>query len=522
MTDSTSPEPRNPEGMTRAEFARLAVGTAAAVGLGGVAPALAAGQKPRRGGTLRLGAAGGGPTDTIDAHKIVIHTDVARIFNLYDPLVGFAPDDSPVLQLAQEVVPTKKDATEWTIRLKRGLEFHNGKDVTADDVIFTLRRILDPKNALTGSLQIASIDPKQLKKIDKYTVRVGCKTPFSTFYETLPNYFFFIIPVGYDPKHPVGTGPFKFKSFTPGQQSVFTRFENYWQTGKPYADSLVITDIADEQSAINALLSGQVDMINFLSAPSINALKSSQNVAISNGAVWTPFTMRVDVKPFNDVRVRQAFKLMVDREQMRKQVFGGYGLIGNDLFSPFDYDYNHSLPQRKQDLDKAKSLLKQAGQSNLSVELVTANIASGAVESAQVLAQQAKGAGVKVSVRKITEGEMYGPNYLKWPFAQDQWLDGTYFPFIGLSLLPGAAFNETHFANPRFIKLYNEATRTLSKSKRREIAQEMQAICWREGGYIIPFFSPTIDAYSKKAHGYTKSKSGTPFGNYNFKDMWLA
>jgi peptide/nickel transport system substrate-binding protein len=232
--------------------------------------------------------------------------------------------------------------------------------------------------------------------------------------------------------------------------------------------------------------------------------------------------MRVDVKPFNDVRVRQAFKLIVDREQMRKQVFGGYGLIGNDLFSPFDYDYNHSLPQRKQDFDKAKSLLKQAGQSNLSVELVTASIAAGAVESAQVLAQQAKGAGIKVSVRKVTEGEMYGPNYTKWPFSQDQWLDGTYFPLIGLSLLPGAAFNETHYANPRFIKLYKEATSTLSKTKRRAIAQEMQAICWNDGGYIIPFFSPTIDAYSKKVHGYTKSKSGTPFGLYNFKDMWLA
>jgi peptide/nickel transport system substrate-binding protein len=118
-------------------------------------------------------------------------------------------------------------------------------------------------------------------------------------------------------------------------------------------------------------------------------------------------------------------RLIVDRKQLIQQALSGQGRVANDLYAPFDPAYNKGLAQREQDLEQAKSLLKQAGQSDLRVELVTAPVFHGIVEAAQVLAEQAKGAGVTISVRKVDPGTYYGDNYLKWRFAQDYWFTRT-------------------------------------------------------------------------------------------------
>ena len=160
------------------------------------------------------------------------------------------------------------------------------------------------------------------------------RTPFSTLVETLSVDYYFVVPVGFDPSRPVGTGPFKYESFTPGQQSVFVRNENYWQSGLPYVDRLIMTDYASETSQINALLSGVEDVVDLLSATSISAVTSGgAHVSIEDGGGMTPFTMRVDKPPFTDPRVREAFRLIPNRAEMIRLVFEGRGHIGNDVFS---------------------------------------------------------------------------------------------------------------------------------------------------------------------------------------------
>ena len=157
------------------------------------------------------------------------------------------------------------------------------------------------------------------------------------------------------------------KSFTPGQQSVFVRNPNYWEDGAdgkplPYLDEVVITDYSDETSQVNALISGAVDCIDLLSYESIAPLKAGgQEYLVSDGGSWVPFTMRVDVAPFNEVDVRQAFRLIVNRPQMLEHVFGGYGLVGNDIFAIEDPEYDHAIPQRVQDIEQAKFLLNKHG-----------------------------------------------------------------------------------------------------------------------------------------------------------------
>jgi peptide/nickel transport system substrate-binding protein len=464
---------------------------------------------------------GGGSSDTLDAQALVSLPDQARILQLYNSLVEFDLDAKLKMSLAEEITPNAA-ATEWTVRLRPGIEFHNGKLLTADDLIFSFQRIMNPKSPKPGAAQLSLLDYKRLKKIDNRTVRFPFTSPFSPFVQLLADYYYFVVPVGYDPQRPVGTGPFKYKSFTPGQQSVFVRNDRYWESGLPYVDEVIISDFTDETSQINGLLSGQVDAIESLSATSVSALQSQgQKVLISKTGSYTPITMRVDVAPFNDVRVRQALRYVIDREQMLKLVFGGYGQIGNDLFSLYDPDYDHGIPQRTQELDRAKALLKSAGHSGLHVSLTSSPIAAGVTLCAQVFAEQARGAGITVDIQSVTPTDMFGLNYLKWPFAFDTWPAIYFLTNVGEGQVPGSPYNESHFSNPRFTQLYNQALRTVNPVTQREIIHEMQTIYWNEGGYIIPYFTPAIDAHSPKLQGVTPGRE-LSLSNFGFKTFWFA
>lgn len=338
----------------------------------------------------------------------------------------FSAEATPQLGLAEEVTPNS-DFTNWTIRVRQGVEFHNGKELTSDDVIFTLQRIV--KNDFSGASALTAMDVKNLKKIDKYTLQTPMHMPYSILPQALMGEGeMSIVPVGYDPKKPVGTGAFKFESFSPGVQSVFTKSDNYWRSGQPYVDTVEILDFTDETSQDNLLLSGEITCADQLSQASIETLRNGNiTVNIWDGPGWVPFTMRVDAAPFNDVRVRQAMRLCVDRPQMREVAYGGYGLLGNDIFGRRDPLYDLSIPQREQDIDQAKFLLKQAGQENLTTTLVTAPIHAGSIEMATVLKQQASQAGININLSQLTV-DGYFVQYLKWVFSQDWWDGYPYLP----------------------------------------------------------------------------------------------
>jgi peptide/nickel transport system substrate-binding protein len=478
--------------------------------------------KPKKGGTLQAGLTGGTGSDTVDAHKGVDNVDFARIIALYDPLIGYNLQAQNELRLAESITPNK-DATVWTVRLRPGVTFHNGKPLTAADVIYSLTRII--KNNYAGASSLQSVDVNGIKALDSRTVRLPCHHPYATLPDAMTGYYYYmgIVPVGYDPKSPVGTGPFKYQSFTPGQQSTFVRNEHYWDNSDgPYVQTLVITDYPDETSQVNAFLSGQADVINLLSATSIPEVRGAGNILVADGGGMTPFTMRVDRPPFNDPRVRQAFRLVCNRPQMMELIFGGRGTLGNDIFSPYDPEIDHAIPQRHQDIPQAKALLKAAGQEGLTVQLVTADIAQGTLKVAQVFAQQAAAAGVTVNLRQVTSTEFYGNNYLKWVFAQDYWYYSKYLPQVAQATLPVSPFNETHWDDPAYNKLYSRAIATVNPVARAAIAHEMQLIDHSIGGYIIPYFPPTIDGYAKNINGVRPTKVGLSLGAYNFKAMWLA
>jgi len=476
-----------------------------------------------RGGTLRIGVAGGGAKDTLDAHAPVTDPDIARVLQLYDPLAIRNADYELEMLLAESIEPGRRPDT-WTIRLKPDLIFHDGKPVTADDVLFSLRRILDPKDPKVGAASIGYVDLERTRKLDPRTLRVRLKAPNVGFPDDVGQYFNGIVPEGYDPARPVGTGPFRFRGFKPGEQSAFVRSDDYWRRGEPKVDEVVIIDFPDDTARVNALLGGQVDAISNLPAGQIATVQGNPQlrVLISETGSWQPFTMRVDAPPFDDVRVRQAMRLLIDRNQMVLQVLSAQGRIANDLYAPLDPCYADDLPQRERDVDRAKALLRAAGHADLRVELVTSPVYQGIVEAAQVLAEQAKDAGVTISVRKVDSGTFYGDNYLAWPFAQDFWFTRTYLGQVAQGSLKSSPFNETHWSDPAFVKLIDEARATLDERKRCEILHEAQRMEHERGGYVVWAFSNQIDAYNAKVGGFAPAKSGAPLTSYGFRRAGFA
>lgn len=480
---------------------------------------------PKRGGDLKVGLTGGGPTDTIDPHKSVTYLDSSRLQSLYSPLVQLDANANLEYMLASSITPaSSNDFTEWEIKLKPGITFHNGKPLTAQDVVFTFHRVVS--NGYSGTNPLGPIDLKHTKAADAHTVLVKMTKPYSSFVTQIAAawVYLYIAPVGFDPAKPAGTGPFMFKSFASGQRTVFTRNPNYWRSGLPYANTLEIIDFADTVSLTDALQTGVIQAAGTLDGPQMAVLANTGGVKAvpSKAGGIVPFTMRVDVPPFHDVRVRQALRLLVDRAQLVDSALDGYGTLAYDVFSPFDHDFDAGLV-RHTDVAQAKFLLKQAGQENLTVTLTTSQIATGTVAMATVLAEQAKVAGVKINVSNVPSGTFFGKQYLAWPFAQDYYNYFPYLPQVAQSMLSASPFNETHTSNPAYATLYDQANATASGSSlEKELLYEMQKFDFDMGGYIIPAYVDALDAYSTKIAGFRPAKIGQPLSNFDMEHWYFV
>lgn len=469
-----------------------------------------------RGGTLTVGVAGGGSTDTLDAHSPTNEADIARVHALYESLAGYDANHKIVMRLAQSIL-SNDNATVWTVTLRPGLKFSNGKAITSGSVVSTLKRVWEVKKSNT----LKDVDWTNTRAATPLVTVIALTKPNSTFLDTLAGYALGIVPPNYDPAKPVGAGPFKFVSFTPGQQSSFVRNPYYYLKGKPYIDKLIIRNFADDNARINALLSKQVDAITSVPASQLALIQNSgfAKVLESVTGAWHPFTMRVDKAPFDDVRVRQAFRLIVNRPEMIQQVLGGHGTLGNDLYSPLDPCYNDTLPQRKQDIAQAKALLAAAGKSNLTVDLYTsAGISGTAVQEAQVFAQQAKAAGVTVNL-KVLDSNAYWGGYLDYAFSQSFWYTRDFLPQTEAGSLPSSPYNESAWNDANFIKLVGQARAAGSLGARCQLIQQAQKVEYDNGGLIIWGFLNQLDAYNSKVQGLKPDKGGIPLMQFGFAQV---
>ncbi len=522
-------QPRNIPGFSRRQLLKYSgIGAAAVAGssflaaCGGGGGSGAGGGGPQRsGGQLIHGATGGGAKDTLDPHQPVQAADIARVCNLYEPLLFWNNNYELESALAESVEPSD-DATTWMVTMRQGVTFHNGQPVTAEDAWKSIQRVADPKAPLSAGGQLSQIiDFQSTKVVDDKTLQIVLKTPYAILDTLLAEYTLGIIPGGeFDPKNPVGTAPFQFKSFEVGKTSTFTRYGDYWGDAA-FVDELVIQDFTDDNAKVNALQAGQIQTLDNLPYNLIETIEGAGGgVLKAEGGQWVPFTMRVDQAPFDDVRVRQAMRLIVDRQALIDQTLSGFGSLGNDLYAPLDVNYASDLPQREQDIDQAKSLLKAAGQEGLQVELFTGDdIGSVAVPAANLFAEQAKEAGVEIKVTKKTP--FYDDDYLSYTFAQDFWNTRNYIPQAVVGTFPpdqGGTYNETHWDNEDHRDLVNAAAQEVDETKRGELLQQAQEIEYEEGGLIVWGFRQQVDGFAQNVQGLEPSKY-LPLGNYKFSKV---
>lgn len=515
--------------ITRADFLRGAGGALAlgAVPLGagplGRAGSSLLAAAPKRGGILRVGYVGGGTAETINPSLGVTPIDEGRIQSIFDPLVLLNADLSMSPGLALEWNPNKT-ATEYEVKLRSGVTFHNGKTFDADDVIYSIR--LMAKKTSIALPFVSGINISDLKAVNKTTLRIPLKYPDGNLAANFVYYNTWIVQKGETNfSRPVGTGPFKFQSFTPGQQSVFTRNPNYWGKGGPYVDSLRIVSISDPTARLNALLSGQIDAMAQLEYAQAKAHQATGDikVLVAHAPQVLMFYMDTTKPPFNDNRVRLAMKLIPDRQALIQDAISGFGTVGNDIVGKGLPFYDNSIPQHKQDIARAKSLLKSAGHDGLKVVLQTSDVIPGFVQSATLLAQQAKAAGVDINLQQVPASSYFNPSlkYLKMLFAETQWPPSSLKFFYLQALASNAPFNETHWRSKSFNNLLFRAIGELDHAKAQSYWNQLQQIQWREGGYLSWTNADFVDGLSKKVNGMKPSAAGI-LGNHRFQDAWFA
>jgi peptide/nickel transport system substrate-binding protein len=522
------------DALGRRQFLRGVAATGVVAGAGGLLAACggsstpassSATAKPKYGGNLSVGMSGGSSSDTLDPNQGLTEVDTGRAELLYEPLVKLDKDAKNEFMLAESINPHNGSLSEWEIKLRPGVTWHSGKDFTADDVIWTMRRIIT--NDFSGTLFLGPVDLKGVKALDNLTVLVPMTTQFASFVDQLAGawYYLYIVPDGWNGGKPDGTGPFVYQSFTPGQRSVFVRNKNYWQHGLPYLDAVTFIDFSDNAAVQDALTTGAIQAAGQLDPPQIPALANVHGVTpvASRTGQFKPFTMRIDKPPFNDVNVRQAMRFLVDRQQLIDSALDGYGVVASDVFSPYDPDFDASL-HREQDIPQAKALLKKAGFDNdLKVTLTTSPLETGMVAMATVFAEQAAAAGVTVNLQQVDPGTFFATGkYLNWTFSQDYYSYTAYLNQVSQSFLGSASpFNETHLNNQHYTNLYNAANAEPDAAKRKEILYEMQDFDFTQGTYIIPTFMDSLDAYSNKLRGWGTAKVGESLTNWAFRTFWF-
>jgi peptide/nickel transport system substrate-binding protein len=452
--------------------------------------------------------------------------NIGRRFCLYERLVTQKASGGVANQLAAELSPNKK-ADVWKIKLRDDVLWHDGTPLVADDIVYTLRYIITRKmegaSVLSGVLR-----PSGIRRLDRKTVQLTLEHPNAILPLTLSDRTLLIIKNGTTSfRHPIGTGPWKFVNWTKGQRSLFARNQHYRVHGGPYLSELEFITVVDPTARLNALASGQVDVIAELDPKQRSVAQANKSLRVLShpSGSYVTQTMWVDTPPFDDKRVRQALRLLVNRQQMVSNALGGLGIVGNDLQNHGDaypeYVTLKEIPQRPYDPEQAKSLLHAAGADNLKITLATGDAAIGMLESSTLLAQQAKAAGVTISLNVAPGDQYYNTLYGKQPFACSGW--GTRFldSYIAASLVPNCPFPETHWNRPDFTKLWLQARGTVDQSKAHDLWLHLQQMLWNEGGDIIWGFNDYLDAYSAKVKGLQGSVARN-LGSYDFTNAYFG
>lgn len=495
--------------MSRREF----LGRTSALGLGAIAAnsllseqVMAAG--PVKGGVLKMGLDGGASTNTLDpalaASQVPFH--LTRAFG--ECLLEVNADGSLNTRIA-ESYESSPDAKVWTFKIRKGVEFHNGKTVTPEDVMQTMVRH-SGEETKSGALGVMRGISRMRVDGDNFIVELdeaNADLPY-----LMSDYHLIIQPNGGmdTPADGVGCGAFKILEEEPGVRYAFERFANYWDDSRAHFAGLELSVINDATARNAALQSGQVHLINRVAPKVAGLLNRAPGLSVKNvsGRGHYAFVMHCNADPFTSKELRNALKFAINREELVDKILRGYGTVGNDCPINAAYPlFDDSIPQREYDPEKAASLYKASGHDGSPIVLQIADTAfPGAVDTAQLFQASAQAAGIPLEIKREPDDGYWSDIWNKQPFCATYWngrpvQDQMY----STAYLSTADWNETKFHNDSFDKMLVEAKGTLDEAKRKQLYSDMAYLVRDEGGLILPMFNDFVEGVSDKVQGWEKN-----------------
>ncbi|OLL74443.1 ABC transporter component, periplasmic oligopeptide binding protein [Pseudonocardia sp. Ae168_Ps1] len=434
---------------------------------------------------LRAAVAAGGSRESLDPHVLPLYVDQARAKACFDTLTGWSQDMTPEPRLA-ESWESDPSGTRWRIVL-RDARFHDDRPLTADDVLYLLRRITDPATTGIAAALFRDLDltasrataPRELELVlnrPNFVFPLAWGAPGTEIVQQGATTF----------DAPVGTGPFRFASFTPGGPALYTAFDGHWD-GRPAIGELEFLPVDDEEARIGALLSGQIDYAHDLTPAGAARLDGDARAsALSAPASANQFlVLRVDRPPFDDPRLREAVRLGIDREELVRIALLGRGRPGNDMFGQ-GLRYYPDVPQVTRDVDRARALVADAGAQGLAVELQTSGADPNFDAATAVVARQLDGIGLRVTPRALPSENYFKAIRQQGVFSQNSTGALPIPDYVGRRMLTSTpTYDFTGYRNPEIDRLYYGAIGTDDEAARTDgFGRIMQTLRADSGGLV--------------------------------------
>lgn len=465
---------------------------------------------PKKGGMLRAGLAGASTSESYDpATYVSIFQQMGLNFAVQNNLTEVNENSEIIPELA-ESFEASADAKTWEFKLRRGVEFHNGKTFEAEDVLASLNHHRGDDSESAAKPLLAAIE--EMRAEDKHTVVFKLAEGNADFPFVMNDYHLPMCPskdgkIIYE-DGAIGTGGYVMEEHEPGVRMELRRNPNYFKgDARAHFEEVELIGIADVTARQNALITGEIDVMNRVDIKTAGLLARNKSIEIDEVTGTQHYTIPMDTRaaPFDDNNVRLALKYAIDREKMVETILQGHGKVGNDHpIAPANQYYAGDLEQRVYDPDKAKFHLKKAGMDSLSLDLHAANAAfEGAIDTAVLYKEHAAKAGIDINVVRAPNDGYWSNTWMKKPWTMSYWGGRpTEDWMFSVAYAAGGDWNETFWSNDRFMELLKAARAELDGDKRRQMYREMQMIVRDDGGAVVPMYANYIDAHSKKlAHG---------------------
>jgi len=475
---------------------------------------------PKKGGSLRMASNLHGPDDQLDPTLFTSTIDYTRGRATYNSLVQHANDLTPQPELAESFEPNS-NATEWTFKIRNGVTFHDGKKLTADDVVYTMKR--HQGEASTSVIKSVLASVKEWKKSGPMEVKAVLESPNADLPTLLGLFQTKIVQEGTTGEG-IGTGPYVMDSFQPGVKSVHSRNKNYWREGANL-DAIEITAITDPVARVNALISGDMQMVTQLEPNSFRQVESADGVTLLStpAALQLGICILKNTAPGNNEDFVKGMQYIQDRKRIVKRVLKGKGSLGNDtpISSAHGKDFCSELPQRPYDPDKAKFHFKKSGIDT--AELFVAPVAGGIEDICLTAQANCAKIGFDLKLKKVPTDGYWGAVWMKEPLNVVTWnMRPTANSQLGIQFGPGAAWNDTFWNNERMGKLLSMSLAETDPAKRHEMYCEMQTLVHNGSGMVIPAFSNINDGIANNVMGVPTVPLGQLGGCEWPEFVWLA